>query len=326
VVARASPQSTFVYVSGLGTDSSERGRRMWARVKGATENALLRLPFKATYMFRPVRSSAEWDPIEKHASTISLHGGTTDPVVVARKRFPRRSRRPNRSGAPCYRSRARAAPTPILEAPTSTHCSRTRNGLENSHVESLVGHRSASGLAATSSDAVVASGDRLIATARDPRRLEDLASSMAIESARLLSTWPMRMRPIRRAGSSGVVRPFSTLFVNNAGTVTSPPFEQVSSERFKALCRHHFYGVVNVTRAALPIMRKQRSVNLSDFIRGWSPGLPGSAAYHAAKWAVGGFTEALAQEWLRFGVKVCALEPGACGRTGALARTRIRRS
>jgi uncharacterized protein YbjT (DUF2867 family) len=44
---------TFCYVSGKGTDSSERGRVMWARVKGKTENALLRLPFKAAYMFRP---------------------------------------------------------------------------------------------------------------------------------------------------------------------------------------------------------------------------------------------------------------------------------
>jgi uncharacterized protein YbjT (DUF2867 family) len=43
---------TFIYVSGAGTDSSEKGRIMWARVKGRTENALLRLPFKA-YMFRP---------------------------------------------------------------------------------------------------------------------------------------------------------------------------------------------------------------------------------------------------------------------------------
>jgi uncharacterized protein YbjT (DUF2867 family) len=44
---------TFVYVSGAGTDSTERGRSMWARVKGATENALLAMPFKAAYMFRP---------------------------------------------------------------------------------------------------------------------------------------------------------------------------------------------------------------------------------------------------------------------------------
>jgi uncharacterized protein YbjT (DUF2867 family) len=47
------PQMTFTYVSGAGTDSSEHGRIMWARVKGKTENALLRLPFAAAYMFRP---------------------------------------------------------------------------------------------------------------------------------------------------------------------------------------------------------------------------------------------------------------------------------
>jgi uncharacterized protein YbjT (DUF2867 family) len=53
VLARLNPGLTFVYVSGTGTDSSERGRSMWARVKGSTENALLRLPWKAAYMFRP---------------------------------------------------------------------------------------------------------------------------------------------------------------------------------------------------------------------------------------------------------------------------------
>jgi uncharacterized protein YbjT (DUF2867 family) len=52
-LARLDPDMTFVYVSGMGTDSTERGRTMWARVKGRTENALLRLPFKAAYMLRP---------------------------------------------------------------------------------------------------------------------------------------------------------------------------------------------------------------------------------------------------------------------------------
>ncbi len=52
-LCRLNPQMTFIYVSGAGTDSSERGRTMWARVKGKTENALLRLPFSAAYMFRP---------------------------------------------------------------------------------------------------------------------------------------------------------------------------------------------------------------------------------------------------------------------------------
>jgi uncharacterized protein YbjT (DUF2867 family) len=52
-LSKLNPAMTFIYVSGAGTDSSENGRVMWARVKGKTENALLRLPFKAAYMFRP---------------------------------------------------------------------------------------------------------------------------------------------------------------------------------------------------------------------------------------------------------------------------------
>ena len=64
----ASPRMTFCYVTGLGTDSSEKGRSMWARVKGRTENALLAMPFKAAFMFRPafiqprkgVRSKTGW--------------------------------------------------------------------------------------------------------------------------------------------------------------------------------------------------------------------------------------------------------------------------
>ena len=62
---------TFLYISGAGTDSTEKGRVMWARVKGATENALQRLPFHAAYMFRPgyiqpqdgIVSSTKWTRI-----------------------------------------------------------------------------------------------------------------------------------------------------------------------------------------------------------------------------------------------------------------------
>jgi len=52
-LVRLNPAMTFAYISGTGTDSSEHGRSMWARVKGATENALLQLPFEGAYMFRP---------------------------------------------------------------------------------------------------------------------------------------------------------------------------------------------------------------------------------------------------------------------------------
>jgi uncharacterized protein YbjT (DUF2867 family) len=52
-LSRRNPKMTYIYVSGAATDSSEKGRMMWARVKGKTENALLRMPFAAAYMFRP---------------------------------------------------------------------------------------------------------------------------------------------------------------------------------------------------------------------------------------------------------------------------------
>jgi uncharacterized protein YbjT (DUF2867 family) len=67
-LAKLNPGMVFVYVTGRGTDSTEQGRLMWARVKGKTENDLLKLPFKAAYMFRPagiqplhgVRSKTPW--------------------------------------------------------------------------------------------------------------------------------------------------------------------------------------------------------------------------------------------------------------------------
>src|ERR1700730_2558928 len=67
-VAKLNPTMTFIYVSGTGTDCTEQGRIMWARVKGKTENALLQMPFKAVYMFRPgyiqplhgVRAKTRW--------------------------------------------------------------------------------------------------------------------------------------------------------------------------------------------------------------------------------------------------------------------------
>jgi uncharacterized protein YbjT (DUF2867 family) len=68
VLARLNPGMTFTYVTGQGTDSTEQGKSMWARVKGKTENDLRKLPFKAAYMFRPggiqplhgVRSKTAW--------------------------------------------------------------------------------------------------------------------------------------------------------------------------------------------------------------------------------------------------------------------------
>jgi NAD(P)-dependent dehydrogenase (short-subunit alcohol dehydrogenase family) len=150
-----------------------------------------------------------------------------------------------------------------------------------------------------------------VATARDPRRLNDLAEKYN-DQIRTVALDVVDENAAKAAVHTAV-EAFGRLdvVVNNAGYGDVAPFEQLSPEKFKALMDTNFYGVVNVTRAALPIMRRQKSgciLQISSV--GGRFGLPGSAGYHAAKWAVGGFTESLAQEVAPFGVKVCALEPG----------------
>jgi NAD(P)-dependent dehydrogenase (short-subunit alcohol dehydrogenase family) len=170
---------------------------------------------------------------------------------------------------------------------------------------------SASGLGRNIAEAVLESGDRLVATARDPHRLKDLVEKYG-DQVRTASL-DVADENAAYAAVQVAVEAFGRLdvVVNNAGYGDVAPFEQLSPERFKAVVDTNFYGVVNVTRAVLPIMRKQKSgciLQISSV--GGRLALPGSAPYHAAKWAVGGFTESLAQEVAPFGVKVCALEPG----------------
>src|SRR5712672_4771100 len=170
---------------------------------------------------------------------------------------------------------------------------------------------SASGLGRNIAEAVLGSGDLLVATARDPRRLRDLAEKYGDQ----IRTAPLDGADEQAAEASVqvAVDAFGRLdvVVNNAGYGDIAPFEQLTSERFKALMDTNFYGVVDVTRAVLPIMRQQKSgciLQISSV--GGRLARPGSTGYHAAKWAAGGFTESLAQEVAPFGVKVCALEPG----------------
>ncbi len=71
------------------------------------------------------------------------------------------------------------------------------------------------------------------------------------------------------------------------------------------------FGVVYTTRAAVPVMRRQKSGHIFQVSSiGGRVTIPGNSPYHAAKWAVGGFSDSLAAEVAPFGVKVCTLEPG----------------
>jgi NAD(P)-dependent dehydrogenase (short-subunit alcohol dehydrogenase family) len=101
------------------------------------------------------------------------------------------------------------------------------------------------------------------------------------------------------------------VLVNNAGYGQIAPFEQMSAEDFQAVVDTCFYGVVYTTRAAVPVMRKQRSGHIFQASSiGGRLAVAGNTPYHAAKWAVGGFSDSLAMEVAPFGVKICTLEPG----------------
>jgi NAD(P)-dependent dehydrogenase (short-subunit alcohol dehydrogenase family) len=170
---------------------------------------------------------------------------------------------------------------------------------------------SASGLGRDIAEAVLASGDRLLATARDPHRLNDLVERYGeqVHTAAL----DVADEAAAKAAVAKAVDVFGRLdvVVNNAGYGDIAPFEQVSSESFRTLIDTNFFGVVYMTRAAIPVMRKQKSgciLQISSV--GGRLATAGGASYHAAKWAVGGFTESIAQEVTPFGVTVCAVEPG----------------
>lgn len=88
-LATANPGMTFVYVSGAGTDGTEKGPSMWARVKGETENALMRLPFRGAYMFRPGYIRSVHGERSKTASYRLTYAATGWLFPVLRRVFPR---------------------------------------------------------------------------------------------------------------------------------------------------------------------------------------------------------------------------------------------
>lgn len=170
---------------------------------------------------------------------------------------------------------------------------------------------SARGLGRHIAEAVLTAGHRLVATARDTSRLSDLQARYGeqIRVAALDVTDAKAAQAAVQLALSAFGR--LDVLVNNAGFGHIAPFEQTADEDFRAQIDANFYGVVNLTRAALPAMRAQRSghiINISSV--GGRTGTPGLSAYQSAKWAVGGFTEVLAQEVTPLGIKVISLEPG----------------
>jgi len=170
---------------------------------------------------------------------------------------------------------------------------------------------SGNGLGRDIAEAALAAGDSVVAGAR---RTDELAPLVQQYGERIKPvTLEVRDEAAAKQAVQLAIDSFGRLdvLVNNAGYGQFAPFEQMSAEDFQAVVDTCFYGVVYTTRAALPVMRKQKSGHIFQVSSvGGRMAISGNSPYHAAKWAVGGFSDAVAMEVAPFGVKVCTLEPG----------------
>jgi hypothetical protein len=111
---RLNPGMTFVYITGAGTDSTEQGRSMWARVKGQTENELLKMPFKAAYMFRPGAIQALHGIRPKSTTYRVLYTVLWPVILLVRAVSPNSVTTTERVGRAMIHVALEGAPSPIL--------------------------------------------------------------------------------------------------------------------------------------------------------------------------------------------------------------------
>jgi NAD(P)-dependent dehydrogenase (short-subunit alcohol dehydrogenase family) len=167
------------------------------------------------------------------------------------------------------------------------------------------------GLGRSLAEAVLAHGDLLAATARDPQQLAPLVQQYGASILPL--TLDVQNATQAESAIASTAKHFGhiDILVNNAGYGLIGAFEEMTPDQFQCQIDTNFWGVVHLTRAVLPLMRKQGSGRILQVtsIGGRAAG-PGLSAYQAAKFAVEGLSEALAQEVKPLGIQVCIVEPG----------------
>lgn len=170
---------------------------------------------------------------------------------------------------------------------------------------------SSRGLGRALAEAVLAAGHRLVATARDPRQLADLVGQ---DPARALAVaLDVTDRAQAEAAIRAAVDTFGRLdvLVNNAGYANVNSIEDFTEEDFRAQIETNLWGVITVTRAALPVMREQRGGHIIQISSiGGRDTAPGIGPYQTAKWAVEGFSGVLQKEVSALGIHVTLIEPG----------------
>jgi NAD(P)-dependent dehydrogenase (short-subunit alcohol dehydrogenase family) len=170
---------------------------------------------------------------------------------------------------------------------------------------------SSRGLGRALAEAVLTAGHQLVATARDPAQLADLVGQYGAQ----VRAVALDVTDEQAAANAikAAVEAFGRLdvLVNNAGYGDVSSIEDTSMADFRAQIETNLFGVINVTKAAIPLMREQGAGHIIQFSSvGGRLGPVGRAPYAAAKWGVEGFSEVLAKEVGPLGIKVTIVEPG----------------
>jgi NAD(P)-dependent dehydrogenase (short-subunit alcohol dehydrogenase family) len=170
---------------------------------------------------------------------------------------------------------------------------------------------SSRGLGLALAKAVLARGHRLVATARRQEDLGELVGQYG-DQVRAVAL-DVTDATAARASIATATSAFGRLdvVVNNAGYANVSSIEHMADADLREQIETNFFGVVNLTRAALPVLRAQRDghvIQISSI--GGRRGSPGLGAYQSAKWAVEGFSEVLAREVAPLGIRVTIVEPG----------------
>ncbi|MCU1412921.1 MAG: Putatine short chain dehydrogenase/reductase [Microbacteriaceae bacterium] len=170
---------------------------------------------------------------------------------------------------------------------------------------------SSRGLGRALATAALDAGDRVVATARNPEQLDGLVDTYG-DRALAVALDVTDPAAARAALAEGVAR-FGRLdvIVNNAGYSNVSPIESTSDADFREQFETNFWGVYNVSKAAIPVLRAQGGGLVMQFSStgGRVGGSPGIASYQAAKFAIDGFSRVLQVETAPFGVKVLVVEP-----------------
>lgn len=183
---------------------------------------------------------------------------------------------------------------------------------------------SSRGLGRALAEAVLRTGCKLLATARNPAQLADFKAKYGDQ----VRTFVLDVTDPRAARDAvaAAIETFGRLdvLVNNAGYGDIGSIEDTSLDDIRAQIETNLFGVINMTKAAVPVMREQRAGRIIQFSSvGGRVGAMGRAAYSAAKWGVEGFSEVLAKETAPLGIKVTIIEPGGFRTDFAGASTKL---